>query len=486
MDKYQHLIISRLAVFIFHLLPVLFSLLLPACGKNRNPGLSDKELFAQQSTTDTLKQALADFYPETYIVPQGIKYEESRAVDPANPPVVIDIANRNLNIKKFDLSDYYTRVRYIKLKHPMSAAEGNFLFGAYVEGQGMMNSNFNSQFIFTNDYIVAGDILFGLHCYDKEGNFLYTLESNDYPKVYNRENYRLSYNGDDFKGFTGIISTVNNYCLYQVKEDNRNMLCLYDLSQKKRIITRPYEGRSAYLLDNNSMASYVYRPLDSLQNFLFTFDIKGDTLCRFQSYLPVPVITRSYYLSPPSSFIYYYNNQLTVRHPLNDTIYRVTSPNRLTPAYVLNFGSYGVDLEKALTDEQPEKMRPSLWKETERFILFNYTQNRNTPNNMERGVVKIFYSYYDKKRRQLYHITDGTTILELGYFIGDPVPDALPFILTQAIPDKDQLNVCYSKKSLEFFFKNKAFASLSSEKQNKLKTLQNDLDDSEVLIMILE
>jgi len=134
-----------------------------ACGKSKRPGLSDKELFTQKETTDTVRQAPKDStIEETYIVPPGIKYKESRAVDPANPPVVLDLANRKLNIRKFNLGDYYTKVRYIKLKHPMPPAEGNFLFDAdYLctwETGAMSGNGLCPKFNFMKDSIVAGDV----------------------------------------------------------------------------------------------------------------------------------------------------------------------------------------------------------------------------------------------------------------------------------------------------------------------------------------
>ena len=52
--------------------------------------------------------------------------------------------------------------------------------------------------------------------------------------------------------------------------------------------------------------------------------------------------------------------------------------------------------------------------------------------------------------------------------------------------EDNQLRVVYTKKRLEEISKSKEFASLPAEQQNKLKTMQNELDDSEVLIMILE
>jgi hypothetical protein len=72
------------------------------------------------------------------------------------------------------------------------------------------------------------------------------------------------------------------------------------------------------------------------------------------------------------------------------------------------------------------------------------------------------------------------------FFIENQISDALPFLLSYAEVEDHQLCVFYTKKRLEDLIKNNSFASLPLEQQNKLKTLQNELDDNEVLIMILE
>ena len=459
MYKYQHLIISRLAAFTFHLLPLLFFLLLPACGKNRKPGLSDKELFAQQPTTDTLKQAHTDFDPETYIVPPGAKYIESRAIDPANPPVMIDIANRNLNIKKFDLSDYYTKVRYIKLKHPMPAEEGNFLFDAKYDvslKQGAMSgSGLSSKFSFLKDSIIAGDYFFGFHSYDYEGNFLHTIKTFNFSKVYDVAQNTISYDESDFRN--AVIGENNN--------NNRN--------------------QNRFRIDDSTMVSYVYNRMDTLkEDFLYTFNVKGDTLCRFKNYNPKPNKRGAPLGSPPSVRMYFLKKIFTIQQAMNDTVYRMTSPNRLTPAYILNYGPYKLDI--AFAEDFSDKFFPAIWKETGRYVLFTYNRNYDSPNNRGKGLVKFFYSYFDKQSRQFYHFCEETVIPEQDFLMENPVPDALPFILSSANIEEERLWVCYTKKRLEKIIINKAFASLSSEQQSKLKTLQNELQESEVLIMILE
>jgi len=438
-------------------------LILSACGKNRRPGLSDKELFTQKVTTDTLQQAPNDSVEETYVVPPGIKYAESRAIDPANPPVVLDIANRKLNIKKFNLGDYYNKVRYVKLKHPMPPSEGNFLFDAdyYYEGSGLggvSGRGLSSHFVFAKDSIIAGDVFFGYYSYDYDGKFLHTIKTYDFSKTYDVTQNKISYNYDDYKRAIKEGSTNKN--------NNRN---------------------NRFWIDDKTMASYVYNRTDTLSNnFLFTFNAKGDTLCRFRNYNPKPDPNKkglpiSWSDSPN---LYFYEGKLTVRQSMNDTVYRMTTPNRLIPAYVLKLGTYKLDI--SLAEDFSNKFFPDIWKETDKYILFTYNKDRDFPNNRAKGNVKFFYSYYDKKSRQFYHFCEGTTIPEQEFFIENPLPDGLPFILSYVDINDNQLRVFYSKKRLENIIKNKQFSSLSPEIQNKLKTMQSELGESEVLIMILE
>ena len=182
----------------------------------------------------------------------------------------------------------------------------------------------------------------------------------------------------------------------------------------------------------------------------------------------------------------YYGDLLTLRQSMNDTVYRMVAPNRLVPVYVLNFGSYRTDVQTYLYGNISEKLLPYIWKEADRYILFVYTQNLDTQNNRNAGSVKFFYAYYDKMSRQLYHFSEGTSTPDNEYFISNPVPDAIPFLLSQVDIEGNQLRVCYSKKRLEALINHKEFAALPPEQQQKLQTIYADLDDSEVLFMILQ
>jgi hypothetical protein len=214
--------------------------------------------------------------------------------------------------------------------------------------------------------------------------------------------------------------------------------------------------------------------------------LKGDTLCRFKNYNPKPDPTKK---GLPISWsyparIYFYEGKLNICQSFNDTVYRMTAPNRLVPAYVLKFGSYKLDI--SLAEDFSNKFFPDIWKETDKYILFTYNKDRDSPNNRTNRIVKFFYSYYDKKSRQFYHFCEETYTPKQEFLVKNQVSDALPFMLSSVEIAENQLYAFYSKRRLEGIIKNKGFVSLSPEQQNKLKKIQNDLDESEVLIMILD
>jgi len=148
---------------------------------------------------------------------------------------------------------------------------------------------------------------------------------------------------------------------------------------------------------------------------------------------------------------------------------------------------FGVDLSEAnKVGVKSDRIFPYQWRETDRYILFIYTLIQDNKNNGGGESVTFFYSYFDKKSRQLYHFFEGTTRLDSQLFMENSVSGALPFILSYAEIEDHQLSVIYSKKRLDDIIKSRGFSSLPLEQRNKLKTLYHELDDSEVLIMILE
>jgi hypothetical protein len=153
------------------------------------------------------------------------------------------------------------------------------------------------------DSIVAGDVFFGYYSYDYEGKFLHTVKTYDFPKVYHVSENKISYDASDYRR-----------AMEKNADNNRN--------------------NNRFRVDTETMASYVYDKSDtSSNNFLFTFSLKGDTLCRFKNYNPKLNPNKK---GPPVSWrdrpsIYLCGGEMTIRQSMNDTVYRMTAPNRLVP-----------------------------------------------------------------------------------------------------------------------------------------------------------
>lgn len=125
----------------------------------RNAGTTDKiESRLLQSTTVL----------DTLIPNPGVKYRESRKINPQQPPVTLDFTG-TLESKELDIARYFSTVRYLKLKYPypdkgcfLSDANISFMYG---EG-GSFAYTYNSSVKFTAGNLVAGDPYMGYHCYD--------------------------------------------------------------------------------------------------------------------------------------------------------------------------------------------------------------------------------------------------------------------------------------------------------------------------------
>ena len=89
------------------------------------------------------------------------------------------------------------------------------------------------------------------------------------------------------------------------------------------------------------------------------------------------------------------NGSLYMRPAFNDTVFRITPPNRMTPAYVLNLGTYkvtkqqGVDPDFKLTG----KIIPGDWAETRNYIFMTFTKDDyDCPNTRKNKTVKIYHA----------------------------------------------------------------------------------------------
>ncbi len=457
---------------------------LTAC-KNRKQTLEDSEekqeqvrLEALYSTEETL---------DTIIPNPGIKYPEKRGIDSQNPPVEINIENPAEN-RELDLNQYYSQVEYVKITHPLSekgiAFMGNSKYMVNYEQGGSMGSGANSRVYLAEDKLIAGDNFFGYHCFDMQGNFIYTVAAkNGLPEFDVKSNTATMFWTPESETIQGVF-VLNDNCLIARVANRKGSFTFHNLNSQNNYLSRPASQGVPILISPETYVTNIYNPAYAGRTpILYVFDIKGDTLSQFMNYNPLADIGRGNYTNPETGNSYRYGNQLTMRQAYNDTIFRV-SLDKLTPAFVLNLGSKKSDVQTALKGDKKGKIFIEKLLETDDFLFIIHTEDYDSPNNREKGAVKFFYSYYDKKAGKRYSVP--STVFPEVFTLKNSNPEAIPLILSNAGVYNKQLYSSYTKRQLKEIMDSAVFASFPSAQQEKLTSLHDEMTDYELLIMILK
>jgi hypothetical protein len=455
-------------------------------------GNSKKQTLAPATESDTTKLTVnlkyeTEIVMDTVIPRPGVRYTEVRKINPSAPPVRLNMA-QDAEKKELKLTDYYSKVKYVKLKHPFAGQNRHFLDNTQCEilfedGGGSLITGAYSSVYLTADNIVAGDYIFGYHCYDREGNFIYTIAVMDDPPEYSR---KISVQITPGKKFLRNISLLDDNCMiftaqgrYKIRMD------LHNITARKTYLSRPWPGNRTMFITPDSYLTYRYNVLArEPEPFMYTFDIKGDTLCRFMNHNPLAAPARSAYTNPDDGSLYHYNNVPTVRQPYNDTVYRMTSPGELTAAYVFDFGERRLDMNTALFGDKSDRLIPNEWIETDRFVFIIHTENYDCPNNRNNNSVKFFYSYYDKNDGKLYRIPFNG--LPNGFILSNEIDGGMPVLFGNMQVYGGIIYTRYTKSLLDAILKHKNFSSLPVAQQEKTRAMYDDLQEDEMLVMILE
>lgn len=133
-----------------HLMLICVGILtIPGCSRQKKQSLEsiDNEDTVEEYAGDTLSNE------------KGIRYTQSRAIDRNNPPLVLDISGK-CEIKDLNLSDYYSKVKYVKLKHPETDSGKQFLInkeGMFFISNVFTSINLELSVKITDNYILVGD-----------------------------------------------------------------------------------------------------------------------------------------------------------------------------------------------------------------------------------------------------------------------------------------------------------------------------------------
>jgi hypothetical protein len=160
-----------------------------------------------------------------------------------------------------------------------------------------------------------------------------------------------------------------------------------------------FMDRSVFMLDNNSYALPAYG-----DNMMVVLTNNGDTLSTFTMLEKLKNYTKSLMRGTDNGVQYEYNANLFFRPQFNDTVFLVTPPNRLLPAYVLKLGDYKVDKQHGVDPDfnLTGKIIPEEWAETDNYLFLTFTKDDyDCPNTRKNKTVKIYHALYSKQNHQL-------------------------------------------------------------------------------------
>ena len=433
-------------------------LLLIACGGGKKQSLEmevKQEIALQEETLTNGEIATLEVAEKP----------EVRHVDPANPPVSLDVSGQ-FRTKAFDLSHYFSTVKYVKLKHP-KASEGTSFF--LPQGMVMISNvaNLPSPVIFPSvrvkdNWVIVGNMQ-GLYCYDKAGTYQYTILS-----AKNPPDATIDLNLAD--GLLAGFTIVGDICLYASVTKGQASVHFYNLKTRQEEYKRMLVTHQPLLLNpkHKTFIDYDYKLIDDKQSpFMYSLNAKGDTLCRFLNHNMLPVVKGSTYHNPGSSDLYYWKDQLTVRQIGNDTVYRFTSENRICPAYVFYAGAHQATIQDLMQGKQEGKRIPRDLKETDRFLLFSL----GSP---------ILY-YYDKIEQALYRA--GNTEEKGRVLIQNSITEGIPIYLENLTCGDGYIYTLCSEPSLKHLSED---ARLSKEQRDKVAALRDEMADGEFLLMYMK
>ena len=431
---------------------------------------------------------------ETSQLNPGIQNTEIRTADPANPPVVLDFTTK-LPVRPFSLKEHFNKATCGTLKNPLSPDQGSVLYDASIivsYDRGMSSAggvNTNVQLL--EKRILTSD-LFGTFCFDLNGQLTDTLLISRIDELkYDPTTQKLEFHANNRKStINGITLEPGNQYRYMERDTvNKYNKMVWKSIEDGRLIEeiRFIDSKQTALLTSLDDSTLFNISGDFMSPVMFTTFNKNsyDTLCVFGNYNLPTVKLSGPYAFPESSWSYRNKDKAYFRQAFNDTIFSVSSPNRLYPEYILQFGDKKLNIDNGLYGDKSQKYVAKSWVDTDHFILFTYSKNYDCPNT--RNEKSVFYSYalYNKDNKQLSLIQDENNYPE-EFLLPAEMPNGIPVILGEISWQDNKLFTSYTKRKLEALQKMKNFSKLPAEQQERVRQLADSLADNEMIVMILE
>ena len=404
------------------------------------------------------------------------KKSETRKVNPANPPKEIDLSGQ-IESKKLDITFFHPKVNMIKLQHPKSNEGKSFRIRNSSKkppsfSQGITRlardvpwPTFLSATVY-KDWILVGNLT-GLFCYNKKGEYLYTLlECSAFDK-----SDLLSEGLDlDVKEIDHLLcgfSVMDDICAFVSTHKGEAVLSLFDLKKGTVIHRKKMPVRNAILLSGkqNTFLGYLYEVrAQKSQPYMCTFTANNDTICRFfNKNIFTDMTGMNSFHRPGDPVIYNYKDQLRVKQQGNDTIYRFNSENEINPAYTFKTGNYRATIQDLIKGKTEGKRSINRVLETDKLLLFSMT-----------GLSSAYF--YDKATQKVYESVN----------ISSSDPETLPIDLERLKSDDNALYMVYTQDLFRRITENDTEEKYTVQEREIAKQWKDKVTDSEILLMILE
>jgi hypothetical protein len=494
-----------LQVLILLMLIVLFS-----CNHNRlktNEKELAKEIITKEQEIDSVNKEdnykrLADTLNRHS---GGFRFKENRSVDPAHPPLIIDIAGSLNNVKEFKLSDVASQIRYVRME---TATDSTF--------PRVMKFKY---YIFLNNIIATNPG--GILLYSKDGRFISTIVKNKTTGItVDSEWMRVMGVNTFIGGGTSVWTNGDSlYYVYRNSITGQEYLMKYDLSNVQIGSSKRYDpenpdqiiGQGEIILNMNPSKkkavwkyklspelvswgfpiSYIYQSVGTffLNKNIYAKELErsdeiavinnyGDTLNKFTRFEDG---TNLRFQNQEKQFLW---------NGRNDTIFQVKAANCLVPAYVFKLEQYKYfPKEGEMYPDFTGKIVPRGWAENTNFIFLTIDKDGfDSPNSRKSKKVKILHALFTKQNHQLYIIKGdpfdySPEILENNLDGGIPVWPS-----SYMIGYNGEMLISLKGKELKDRVKSEQFkvSNAPEAKKRELEKLAQVVSDNEDILMIVK
>ena len=482
--------------------------IIPSCRHNRlktsEKKLSD-EIFAQEKAKkETGTTELNNASPESRNNHSGVlRMKEIRSIDTTRPPVKLKLLEAGKNTFDFKLSDLASSVSYVKLETPPDTI---LIYDPFYNRTSLISA------IKVADGQIIFQGLFGITRFNMQGQYQETIWKNE-----RGIDIRGKMVGWSLMDFFGVmpntpISILNGNIFYIFTNGNNGTgqfmkykpeSTIYISSQSQKEVPGLSSARGDTLLiaQNQPMdrfhliygvGSDTWAGVNQKWNagktgsLLVTYNSSGDTICQFTDFDRVVNFKQAQYKYPIEFTSYYYDGLLTIKQEFNDTVFRLIPPNRLLPAYIIDFGEFKVDYMSGLdpNSDISEKFMLNSMYETSDFILIRYTQNNDSPDNRNKNSVKFFNVLFDKKQLKLYHQKGFSK--EPEGIIND-IDGGMPFWPDYITPQGEMIKLV-SGQILRDYINSSRFkeSTISEGNRKKLISIGEELKPSDMVVICVK